>query len=131
MSSCTALVVPCLWAGRQPPGHWPLGHLKHRTTEVAGRAHIWGISSICPECSGNLASFLFPGPPPGACPQQSLAASCPPGRDVRSNLSQGPGDPFHSPLGRPTCCLKTNQQLSATMGSTDLGIHGKGLLWRL
>lgn len=86
---------------------WPLV-LGAFEMEGSGRSRQiihWEISSICPELSGNLLSFFFSGPPAGVWP---IAVSCPPGHDVKSNLSHGSGEPFSDPPGRSL--LKNGQK---------------------
>lgn len=113
-----------LWPRRQLPGHWSRivctrGPRKEQAGLVSGGLAPSALSSaetqhpFLPWAS----SLCVPSPQP------ALAASCLPGHDVKSNLSQGPGDPFNPPLKRPAYCLKnnkaTNQQPSCPVGFTD------------
>lgn len=75
-------------AGRQLPGLRPLDHSRGRGMEGEGRGGIWGFAPMALS-----ATETSPRHPPWAWAPAGPAASCPPGHDLKSNLSQGPGDP--------------------------------------
>lgn len=115
--------MPYLLPGRQLSGHWPLEHSQWRTQEGPGRAFTEGLapsilSSVKTSCS-SLGLLLE------SVPQHLLST----GYYVKSQLSQGPGDPFNylGYSGRPTCCFKANKP--QTLLIHRHGFHRHGVLW--